>query len=124
MAGWFDPGHDAAPTAAQVASLKDLLTKLTKQFNIPADHIDPHRKYMPKSCYGYNLADDWARNLLKDSAPANFIIKASNGYGIGKVAPKPEVLQQYADEAGVEIPKNPDNTINWAEVDKRARKVV
>ncbi len=64
LTGWFDSGHDTVPTAAQVASLKAILLEWTQKYNIPISNIYPHRAFAQKSCYGYNLDDNWARNLL------------------------------------------------------------
>ncbi|MBI2444668.1 MAG: N-acetylmuramoyl-L-alanine amidase [Candidatus Magasanikbacteria bacterium] len=65
LSGWFDPGYDRAPAPAQVATLRLLLRKLADQFQIPLAQIVPHRHFAPyKSCYGANLANDWARRLI------------------------------------------------------------
>lgn len=66
MAGNFDFGM---PTPAQVITLKELLIKKTSQYNIPAVNIVPHRTFANKTCYGNNLADDWAAKLI--STPSN-----------------------------------------------------
>ena len=78
------------PTEAQITTLKKLLIEKTKQYNIPASNIVPHRFFATqtlqgkpfikndteyatwdgckpyKSCYGSKLSDNWARNLIKD----------------------------------------------------------
>jgi hypothetical protein len=61
MAGNFDA---TMPTEAQVASLKELLKRKMKEYNIPLENIVPHRKFAQKTCYGRNLADDWAQLLV------------------------------------------------------------
>ena len=57
------------PTKEQVDSLRELLEAKRKQYYIPLDRIVPHRFFLGKppykSCYGSNLSDDWARNLVK-----------------------------------------------------------
>ena len=65
LAGWFDDGHDALPTSAQVAALTELLKLKSKQYNIPASQIYPHRKFANKTCYGLHMANDWAANLIR-----------------------------------------------------------
>jgi hypothetical protein len=54
------------PTDAQIASLRAFLKEKVKQYDIDPANIRPHRA-MPGNnteCYGSNLPDDWARNLL------------------------------------------------------------
>jgi len=57
------------PTKEQVDSLRGLLEVKRKQYYIPLDRIVPHRFFLGKppykSCYGANLSDDWASNLVK-----------------------------------------------------------
>lgn len=65
LAGWFDQGHDQTPTEAQIQSLAGLLRQYTAKYSIPLTNIVPHRAYSTKSCYGYNLAESWARDLIK-----------------------------------------------------------
>lgn len=66
LAGWFDPGHDAKPSADEVEMLAKFLKRLRTLYHIPLKHIVPHRVFNPhKTCYGQNLADDWARKLSK-----------------------------------------------------------
>ena len=69
MAGWFDPGHDKYPTDAQIKTLTELLRQLVEKYKIKPENIVPHRKFANKTCYGSNLPDDWARNLLMTKAP-------------------------------------------------------
>jgi N-acetyl-anhydromuramyl-L-alanine amidase AmpD len=64
MAGWFDKGHDQEPSKSQVETLTKILRRLSKKYNIKPNNIVPHRKYANKSCYGNNLKDDWAQNLI------------------------------------------------------------
>jgi len=64
LAGWFDDGHDTKPTDAQVQALKSLLNGKSKEYGITKAHINPHRKFARKSCYGYHLSDTWAADLL------------------------------------------------------------
>lgn len=66
LAGWFDKGHDAAPTQQQQESLRTLLIQLMGKYSIDPSHIVPHRVYNPhKSCYGALLGDTWAADLTK-----------------------------------------------------------
>jgi len=61
LAGNFDL---TLPTQEQELSLTSLLKQLSKDFNIPADKIVPHRTHANKTCYGNRLSDTWARNLV------------------------------------------------------------
>lgn len=60
LAGNFDKED---PTAAQVAALGQLMSRLCFTYSIPADQIFPHRKYSPKTCYGSRLSDTWAQGV-------------------------------------------------------------
>lgn len=63
MAGNFDrPG--SLPTKEQTDSLKRILLTLKNTYSIRDADIVPHRKFANKTCYGNNLADDWARRLI------------------------------------------------------------
>lgn len=62
LAGNFDI---TMPTTAQIESLKWLLNDKMETYGITPDKIYPHRTYSQKSCYGKNLSEDWARNLVK-----------------------------------------------------------
>jgi len=53
------------PTKAQTEALTKLLREVSARWKIPTSKIQPHRKYAPKSCYGTNLSDTWAADLLK-----------------------------------------------------------
>lgn len=77
IAGNFD---QALPTSAQITTLKNWLIAKKAQYNILDENIVPHRKFSPKTCYGNNLSDDWARKLLP-VAPV-----VDNGPTIQKVA--------------------------------------
>lgn len=61
LAGNFD---FSLPTAEQIATLKILLRDLRVKYLIPRENIVPHRRFAEKSCYGNNLPDDWASNLV------------------------------------------------------------
>lgn len=61
LAGNFDATF---PTAEQLITLKDILNKKSKQYNIKPENIVPHRAFATKTCYGKKLSDDWARSLL------------------------------------------------------------
>jgi len=56
------------PTEAQKKSLKWLLEKKMKEFNIPKEKILPHRHWATyKSCNGNRLSDDWGQRLVDNS---------------------------------------------------------
>lgn len=74
MAGNFDA---TLPTKEQVDTLKKLLIKVCTQCKIDKTKIFPHRLYANKTCYGKNLSDTWARDLIADSSPR--IISAKIG---------------------------------------------
>ena len=69
MEGNFD---EEFPTKEQTNTLADLLRELKKRYNIPESRIVPHRHFAVnrwtgkpyKTCYGKNLRDSWARELL------------------------------------------------------------
>ena len=73
LAGNFDA---TTPTEAQISSLRALLKKLVSDYNIPKSEIFPHRKFSNKTCYGNNLDDNWAKDLLnEDCSLSNFSTK-------------------------------------------------
>lgn|SRR3990167_2661995 len=57
------------PTQAQIDALTKLLKEKMIQHNILVENIVPHRKFANKSCYGKNLPDDWAANLVRETLP-------------------------------------------------------
>jgi N-acetyl-anhydromuramyl-L-alanine amidase AmpD len=61
------------PDEGQIATLKNLLYRISKQYNISPDNVYPHRHYALnasgkpyKSCFGNLLKDDFGSNLLKE----------------------------------------------------------
>ena len=84
LAGNFDA---TMPSEAQNASLSYLLKKLSTIYDI---HVaEPHRKYANKTCYGKNLPDDWAQNLLSEvSDQRQICFKANDWLGMLKTAIK------------------------------------
>lgn len=46
------------PTDAQCVALLDLIRQKQREYNIAENHVVPHRKYAPKSCWGKLLPDD------------------------------------------------------------------
>lgn len=55
------------PTKEQARSLKKFLREKKKQYNIPLEHIVPHRAFVSyKLCYGSRLSDNWAQKLIKE----------------------------------------------------------
>ena len=63
LAGNFDL---ELPTEAQKQTLKNFLKRKMQEYNIPLQNVVPHRLFANKTCYGYKLSDDWARNLASD----------------------------------------------------------
>jgi N-acetylmuramoyl-L-alanine amidase len=63
LAGNFDR---SMPTAQQENTLKDLLRRKVEEFNISTSAIVPHRTYAKKTCYGKNLSNTWAAELIDD----------------------------------------------------------
>jgi len=61
LAGNFDA---TKPTREQKRALKNLLIRLSNKHGIVRENIVPHRKFANKTCYGRNLSDSWARDLL------------------------------------------------------------
>lgn len=64
LSGNFDV---TLPTSAQTEALRKLLKEKVEQWKIPLNFIVPHRQFSSKTCYGKNLLDDWARNLVSES---------------------------------------------------------
>lgn len=58
LAGNFDYEY---PSDEQIQSLNILIDRLLKSYRIPVGAIYPHRTFANKSCYGSNLADNWAK---------------------------------------------------------------
>lgn len=61
------------PDDGQIATLKNLLYRISKQYNISPDNVYPHRHYALnasgkpyKSCFGNLLKDDFGSKLLAD----------------------------------------------------------
>jgi hypothetical protein len=46
--------------------LTKLLQELSEKYNVPLKNIIPHRNVANKTCYGNNLSEDWARNLVNE----------------------------------------------------------
>ena len=62
LAGNFDA---TLPTQAQIDTLKTILSQKSLQYSIPLEKIVPHRTFAVKTCYGKNLPDTWASDLVK-----------------------------------------------------------
>lgn len=73
LAGNFDL---TLPTTAQITVLQTLLKEKMQQYKITADNIHPHRHFVQKTCYGKNLADDWARSLVAPVVHNDKILQA------------------------------------------------
>jgi len=61
------------PDEGQIATLRNLLYRISKQYNISPDNVHPHRHYALnasgkpyKSCFGNLLKDDFGSKLLKE----------------------------------------------------------
>lgn len=63
LAGNFD---STIPTHEQVTSLELLMGGLIAKYQIRLENIRPHRDFAVKSCYGWRLAENWARSLMGD----------------------------------------------------------
>ena len=64
LAGNFDA---TMPTKEQVKSLQSLLIDLSAKYGVKNENIIPHRNVANKTCYGNNLSEDWARNLITET---------------------------------------------------------
>ena len=62
LAGNFDKEQ---PSANQIGQLAELLWQVSTTYNIPPERVLPHREFAAKSCYGMNLNDSWAGDLLR-----------------------------------------------------------
>ena len=65
LAGNFDL---TMPTVEQITSLKAILGRKMAEYSIPASNIFPHRHFANKSCYGNNLPDNWASQLMSTTS--------------------------------------------------------
>lgn len=73
LAGNFDA---TLPTKEQEKTLAKLLSDLCGKYSIPRENIVPHRRFAQKSCYGKNLAEDWAQKLVtEDTRKAQVLAK-------------------------------------------------
>jgi len=62
LAGNFDL---TLPTKEQENSLAQLLKDIMTRYSITKDEIYPHRRFANKTCYGKNLSNSWAKELLE-----------------------------------------------------------
>ena len=53
------------PTWEQTTALKSLLMRKITQYGVKLENVVPHRAFASKSCWGANLADSWARDLVR-----------------------------------------------------------
>lgn len=79
------------PDEGQIATLKNLLYRISKQYNISPDKVYPHRHYALdasgkpyKSCFGKLLKDDFGSKLLEEE-----LAKDSSGLVNGTTAEVP-----------------------------------
>ena len=66
LAGNFDV---SLPNAEQVKALTALLKQKSEQYTVPLSNIVPHRKFAIKTCYGKNLYNEWAADLIRIPTP-------------------------------------------------------
>ena len=66
MAGNFD---STLPTEAQIKTLKDLVGRKMREYNIPVTNLYPHRKFAIKTCYGNRLTEKWIQEIMAPNAP-------------------------------------------------------
>lgn len=52
------------PTPQQIYALRDLLIRLTKEYNIKGENILAHNQYANKSCPGQNFDMEFVRGLI------------------------------------------------------------
>lgn len=113
LAGDFDK---ELPSPQQIKTLTEILDSLVKKFKVPLNNIVPHRKFASKSCYGKNLSDTWARDLLNNSPQEQpvmlrpqkrliFSKKTGTGYLV-KIMPDPDFMRTEAFLEGLEMPKD------------------
>lgn len=77
------------PTEAQKTALRGLLMELMKKHGIPASHIIPHRHFSRTECYGLNLKNDWAQQLM-----AKELQKSDNEQDIKLLKKKISIIEQ------------------------------
>lgn len=120
LAGWFDQGHDAGPTQAQVTALTKLVRTLAEKYSITSDHILPHRIYnTTKSCYGALLTTTWAAGLLggRKELKAPYFERKIGQPGIAYYDPSTDSLVAITDGS---IVKNmlgaypPNEVVEWS----------
>ena len=74
--GNFDSGF---PTLEQEDSLKRVYDDILSRHPKLKGKIYPHRKYSNKTCYGKNLSNDWAKELVsEDDSTPNIINNNEN----------------------------------------------
>ncbi len=77
LAGNFDV---YMPTKEQISALITLMKDVKSRYNVPLVKIVPHRHFLGtppyKSCFGNNLAEDWAQKLLETPPTVPVIIKS------------------------------------------------
>lgn len=123
LAGYFDKGHDAGPTTAQIDALRQLIIQYSAKYSIPRANIVPHRKYSSKSCYGRNLSDAWAGNLLEKTPEQKmtFVIRAG---GVAVYLPYGSVAIPWATDYATfreEYPNVNEVVMSPAEFDSKYR---
>lgn len=63
------------PTDAQVNALTELIKEKARIYGVRSENIVPHRRFANKSCYGKNLSDTWASNLIGLSTPSTSCVE-------------------------------------------------
>jgi N-acetylmuramoyl-L-alanine amidase CwlA len=52
------------PTKKQEEAFANKVSEIRKRYKIPYSNIIPHRFFSNKTCYGNNLSDSWAKELV------------------------------------------------------------
>ncbi len=91
------------PDEGQIATLRNLLYRISKQYNISPDKVYPHRHYALnasgkpyKSCFGNLLKDDFGSKLLKEELAKDV----------------PVLVNDTTSEVLVEAPKQPVSEVS------------
>ena len=123
LAGNFDL---TMPTAAQIDALKKLCKEKMAQYAITSFNVVPHRKFANKTCYGKNLADDWAQKLVEETTSC----PVTKGYDVefltsptylkyGASGEFVRSLQEFLKSVGV-FPQEQECTGNYRDITARA----
>lgn len=102
LIGSFDT---ETPNNSQVDSLFRLLKQKSAQYKISRINIYPHRHFATyKSCYGSNLSDTWAGDLLRMNQALVVKSKYSNQVYICYKVPDMDYLNKTCDIQAINLP--------------------